>query len=371
MKVYHTADVHIGLKFGTYDSHVSKRLVEERFGVLERMVRKANEEQCAFFVIAGDLFENVSVPDKDVKRTVEILTMFTGEAVLVLAGNHDYCRDRNAKPWSTVVKHAENTNIYPLLSQDSRSFDLGGRNVVFYACPCPDRTSAEHQIGWVQDVEKDPSSLHIGIAHGNVEGLSLDDNHAYYTMTERELRDSGCTTWLLGHVHVPAPKKGLVGTPTYFMPGAPAPDSVRMSHPGHAWIITFDVEGNATYESDSQAEIRFARFSNALHSSHDITALTQKVESLPLSSLVIDLQLSGALDQADIDALSEWIGALQKRALHVSYDSNIKQRLTAESIAAEYPSGTLANLVLSELLADTDHPDDAHLAYDILRGGVR
>jgi hypothetical protein len=84
---------------------------------------------------------------------------------------------------------------------------------------------------------------------------------------------------------------------------------------------------------------------------------------------VIDLQLSGALDQADIDALSEWIGALQKRALHISYDSNIKQRLTAESIAAEYPSGTLANLVLSELLATTDHPDDVHIAYEVLQGG--
>jgi exonuclease SbcD len=371
MKIYHTADVHIGLKFGTYDAAVSKQLVEERFGVLERMVRKANDEECDFFVIAGDLFENVTVPDRDVKRTMEILSSFSGHAVLLLAGNHDYCKDRNAKPWSTVLKHAENTNIIPLLTAEIRTFEVDDQSVVFYACPCPARTSAEHQIGWVSDEPKDPTALHIGIAHGNLVGLSLDGNHAYYTMTEQELRAAGCETWLLGHVHVPSPKRGLVGSQTFFMPGAPAPDSVRMSHPGHAWILTFDGCELTQYESDSQATIVFQRFTSVLNSTHDVAALKQKVEALPLHTSIVDLQLSGALDQSDIDVVAVWIDHVKARALYMSYTQTIKRRLTAESIAAEYPTGTLPNLVLSELLADVEHPDDVHLAYEVLRGGVQ
>jgi exonuclease SbcD len=367
MKIYHTADVHIGLKFGTYDSNVSRRLVEERFGVLERMVLKANEEQCTFFVIAGDLFENVSVPDKDVKRTVEILSSFTGEAVLVLAGNHDYCRDRNAKPWSTVVRYAENTNIYPLLTAQCRAFDVRGRSIVFYACPCPDRTSSNHQIGWVQDIEKDPKAVHIGLAHGNVEGLSLDDNHAYYTMTEKELRGAGCTTWLLGHVHVPFPRAGTTGMPAFFMSGAPAPDSVRMSHPGSAWIIHFGTNGQASFVLDSQASIVFKRISMILSNADDVSMLQQRVHALNLADTILDLQLQGALDTSDLERLSLLIADLQRTTLHLSYTSSVKESLTAEMIASSYPTGTLQHRVLSALLSDVNHPDDVHIAFDILQ----
>lgn len=371
MKIYHTADVHIGLKFSTYDANVSKVLIEERFGVLERMVQRANEERCDFFVVAGDLFDGVSVPDRDVKRSIEILRLFEGEAVLLLAGNHDYCRDQSAKPWSTVIAQCENSNIYPLVKQGARPFHVDGKDVVFYACPCPDRTSSEHKIGWVAEEVKSPDALHIGLAHGNVEGLSLDDNHAYYTMTERELRDAGCTTWLLGHVHVPHPKRGTTGTPTFFMSGAPTPDSVRMSHPGHAWIISFDAQGNASYTSDMPASITFKRFTATLTSEIDLQHLQQAVNALPLSSAVLDLQLDGALEQAELDLVSTWLAVLEKKALHVTCESSIKQKLTAEMITSEFPDGTLPHALLTELLQNTEHPDDAHIAYSILKGGVK
>lgn len=371
MKIYHTADVHIGLKFSTYSASVSKVLVDERFGVLERMVNRANEEGCDFFVVAGDLFDSVSIPDRDVKRAIEILRLFSGQAVLLLAGNHDYCRDHTAKPWSTVLAQCENSNIYPLIKQGPRSFEVDGQDVVFYACPCPDRTSAEHQMGWVAAKVKSPNALHIGIAHGNVEGLSLDDNHAYYTMKESELRQAGCTTWLLGHVHVPFPTKGISGTPTFFMSGAPTPDTVRMSHPGHAWIITFDANGNATYKSDVQASITFKRITQTLTSEFDLRNLQQMVNALPLSTTVLDLQLGGALEQSDIDSVRSWLAGLDKMALHVSCDSTIKQKLTAQMITSEFPDGTLPHAVLSELLLDADHTDDAHIAYEILKGGAK
>ncbi|MBU3742035.1 MAG: hypothetical protein FGM24_07080 [Candidatus Kapabacteria bacterium] len=371
MKIYHTADIHIGLRFGTYDANVRSILIEERYAVLQRMVHSANANQCDVFVVAGDLFDHDRVADKDVRRAVDILASFTGHAVLLLAGNHDNCSDRSAKPWSTVIAHANNTSIYPLLSDEVLRFDINGEVVNFYACPCPDHTSKDHRIGWVAEHPKSSAELHIGIAHGNVVGHSLDDNHAYYSMTEEELKASGVKTWLLGHIHVPFPLPGTVGTPTFFMPGAPTPGSVRMRHPGQAWVITIDKDGEASYQADVQAGITFKRFTVAFSQSSDLQSLQHQVQLLPPSTTILDLQLSGMLVAQDLATLSTWLDDLTRTMLHVRYESTVKEQLTAEMIASKYPTGTLQERVLTDLLADADHPLDVHLAYEILQGGGR
>lgn len=367
MKIYHTADVHIGLKFSTYDSSVSKKLVEERFGVLERMVAAANSASCAFFVVAGDLFDTVNMLDKDVKRTAEILRGFDGEGVLVLAGNHDHTGHSSGKPWSTFTTAAEGTNIFPLLKAESRSFIVDDRTVTFYGCPCPAKTSDTHEIGWVGNVPKNPNELHIGIAHGNVVGLSLDANHDYYTMTEQDLRSAGCTTWLLGHVHVPTPKGGTAGTPTFFMPGSPAPDSVRQSNAGHAFVITFHDNGTVTYTSDVQAHIAFKRFTVEFSDRSTLQQLKQQVQSLTLDTTVLDLQLSGSLDEVELAELRSWIHALESKVLSLKTEINISERLSMQAIREMFPTGTLPERLLTELAQDDEHPNDVHLAFEILK----
>lgn len=367
MKIYHTADVHIGLKFGTYDTHVAKTLIEERFGVLERMITAANNASCAFFVVAGDLFDTVNMSDKDVKQTAEILSRFDGEGVLVLAGNHDHTGHPSGKPWSTFTAAAEGTNIFPLLKADTRSFTVDNKTVHFYGCPCPTKTADTHVIGWVANVPKNPNDLHIGIAHGNVAGLSLDANHAYYTMTEQDLRSAGCTTWLLGHVHVPTPQGGTAGTPAFFMPGSPTPDSVRQRHGGHAFIITFDADGTVTYESDMQAHVTFRRFTVEFSDASTLAMLQQQVRELPQRSTVLDLQLSGALDEAELKQLRAWLRELDTQVLCLKQEIAVTERLSMQAIRDMYPTGTLPERLLSELAMDHQHPNDVHLAFEILK----
>jgi len=371
MKIYHTADVHIGLRFSTYDTAVRNTLIEERFGVLQRMVASANNKNCDVFVVAGDLFDHDRVSDKDVRRTIDILAGFSGQAVLLLAGNHDYCSDRSAKPWATVIAHATNTNIYPLLSDDVLRLEIGGHGVNFYACPCPDHTSEANRIGWVAQQPKRADELHVGIAHGNVVGYALDDNHAYYSMTESELKESGVLTWLLGHIHVPFPEPGMIGTPVFFMPGAPTPSSVRMRHPGQAWVISIDGSGEASFVADSQAGITFKRFTVDFAHPADLQALQHAVQQLPPSTTMLDLQLSGTLPAQDLTTLAAWLEHLENTMLNVRCTATVKEQLTPALIAATYPTGTLQERLLSDLLADTDHPLDVHLAYEILQGGGR
>jgi len=46
---------------------------------------------------------------------------------------------------------------------------------------------------------------------------------------------------------------------------------------------------------------------------------------------------------------------------------NIKKKIDEDIIGAHYPQGTLAEQLLSKLLADQDHPNDVTLAHDLIQ----
>jgi hypothetical protein len=86
---------------------------------------------------------------------------------------------------------------------------------------------------------------------------------------------------------------------------------------------------------------------------------------------MLDLQLSGTLPAQDLTTLAAWLEHLENTMLNVRCTATVKEQLTPALIAATYPTGTLQERLLSDLLADTDHPLDVHLAYEILQGGGR
>jgi len=181
LRILHTADNHIGISFAQYPDLVRDRLLEERFSALERLVATANQREAHFLVVAGDLFDKQTVTKGQIERAVRILAAFEGEHVLVLAGNHDCYEGTDNKLWRWFRNACEGTCVLPMTEPTTKDFECDDSRVRFYACPCPVKHSNEHTIGWVADTDKDPEVLHIGIAHGNVEGLGLDADQRYST----------------------------------------------------------------------------------------------------------------------------------------------------------------------------------------------
>ena len=52
----------------------------------------------------------------------------------------------------------------------------------FYPAACRTLHSQDNMIGWVKNEEKNPNAIHIGIAHGNVDGLGRDEDGKYFNM---------------------------------------------------------------------------------------------------------------------------------------------------------------------------------------------
>jgi exonuclease SbcD len=365
LRILHTADNHIGLAFGQYPPAARERLIEERFASLERMVTTANDRKAHFFVVAGDLFDKTTVTNAQISRAATILSKFEGEAVLVLAGNHDFCEGPDSKLWKQFRSAAE-VRVIALTEQGVRDFESDDYKVRFHACPCPSKHGKEHTIGWVANAEKPSGMLHIGIAHGNVEGLGLDAEQRYFNMAESDFRNAGLHTWLLGHIHVPAPAPGTTGKPLYFMPGIHTPDSVKCRHPGHAWWIELDADGTCRHEQLTTGAIRFVRINSDLQHANAISELRNTCQSWDAPNTILDLQLTGRLREEESVELNSMLNAISPSFLNFSQDRDIASVLDTAAIAKRFPDGTLPSALLQALLSDDSHPGDAHIALDII-----
>lgn len=369
IRIVHTADNHIGLPFKQYPPDVAARLIEERFLALGRLVTVANERHAHFFVIAGDLFDSTRVKVGDIDRAAAVLRGFDGVAAIVVPGNHDHHANSEAGVWQRFRRATEADAHIDLLSDPAvKSYDVEGQAVHFFPCPCPSKTGADPTIGWVAEAAgRHATGLKIGIAHGNVTGLGLDAEGHYFNMEPTALEAAGIATWLLGHIHVPFPTSKSGERSPYFMAGTHTPDSIRCRHGGSAWVIECDAAGVTRYERLVPGRIAFRRLEKELVSADDVAGLVRACEALDRDSTVLDLQLSGRLSAAERAHLTAEIDRLRPEFLHLTDDlGDVHDRIDADQIEQRYRSGGLAQRLLTALLADTDHPDAATLAHQLI-----
>jgi len=368
IRILHTADNHIGLSFRNYPDHVRDKLVGERFDALGRLVETANSQQADFFVVAGDLFDSVRVPVRDVRQTAEILRGFAGTAVIVVPGNHDHYAGPETEVWKRFRQEIEAASNVDLLTlPEVKTYEINEQRVHFFPCPCPSKTGQNSTIGWVADAARQrPEGLRIGVAHGNVPGLGLDAEGQYFSMEPSVLESAGVTTWLLGHIHVPFPTAEQGERSPYFMAGTHTPNSLRCHHPGSAWWIECVGDRVLQHRRVSAGRIRFVRIDAQLSSANDVTAVLNACRELEPACTVLDLQFSGRLSTAERMTLEEGLEAIKADFLYVSDESEIHDRIDAARVAALYSDKGLAARLLTALLADTSHPDAATLAHELI-----
>ena len=377
IRIVHTADNHVDLKYSKYELVARGRLCKERLDSLARVVEVANVEQAHVLVIAGDLFDKHdprSVGPKIVKEVVTILAKFSGDRVLVLPGNHDFYEGSDSELWKQVRQESEeHDHIVVLDSPKPYECTINDHKVQFFPCPCPSKTSEKNVIGWVRGAEKNPSAVRVGIAHGNVEGLGLDTNDRYFNMTETELVTSGVHTWLLGHIHTPCPNgdRGY-GPRTLFMAGSTTPESVRRNSEGSVWIINVGTNGVETFKRVRTGKVSFKRITRhfiATDRSPAIQSLRKEIKNLDAQNCVLDLELEGELGDTELGELQGLIQETESTEtgfIQAFVTNDVKKRLSEQQIADEFPSETRASELLTHLLK-SPNPEDAAAALVAIR----
>ena len=195
----------------------------------------------------------------------------------------------------------------------------------------------------------------------------MDTNDNYFTMTMPDLEAIGLTTWLLGHIHVPFPTTSSGSNSQLFMAGTHTPDSVRCKHSGSAWLLDFEESQLKNYKKLSPGKLQFVRLDRSLHDINDISELQRTCDSLDPHAVLLDLKLAGQLSTDEQSELHKAIETIQKRFRTCTVDLDIKNKIDSGTIATLYPQGTLAERLLSTLLADSQHPNDVTLAHDLIQ----
>jgi DNA repair protein SbcD/Mre11 len=371
IRIVHTADNHIGLKFKgrSYSENVRQRLVQERFDALRRVVDHANARKAHFLVVAGDLFDSVSVPQRDIKTTADILKTFAGLHVVVLPGNHDFYEEGDSQLWAAFRKFFPGHQLLVLHERAPVELEVGDRKVVFFPAPCTSKHSNENAIGWVSRAAKDPQSLNIGIAHGSISQISPDFDENYYPMTQEELRGAGVVFWLTGHSHIqyPDPNAGLSNFEPFFIPSTHTPDGFDCSHAGNAWFIEVDREGTTKVESLRTGGLRFYDMQRDVHSAEDLQAFIAELKLLDESRSLLKITMTGRLSQNDLLALKSLVQDISGRFIHCEVETaGVALNVTRDFIDKTYARDSLPHQLLSRLAI---RPEDAlalQLAYEMM-----
>jgi len=362
MKLFATADLHLGMKFSTFGD-AGPDLSQARYGALERCVEAANKEKCELFIIAGDLFDRQNVASSDILKAAELLSGFAGSALLILPGNHDFFTGADGKPWGEFLRVMESSSVPVQLLSETRRYDLDHFDlpVSVFPGPCNKKHSSKDSISWIKDtpVKRDGSRLFLGLAHGSVEGYSPDTEGRYFPMTQAQLEQAPVDVWIVGHTHRPAPEEGTV-TPRFFIPGTPEPDGFDCRHQGGSWILECSGGNVVTYTRIGTGGYRFYEIEAEIERAGEIGAALS-VET-PEKSL-LSLYLKGALEKSEYDKLPAVFDDLRKRYFYLRTDvTNLDEVVNRQTVDDEFTAGSFPHRLLRALLEEGD-VEAAQIAY--------
>lgn len=364
LKILHTGDFHIGMVYGKQSTEVAQRYREARIEALQNVIRLADEEQCDYLVIAGDLFDHHPIHQVTVKVLQEVCQELEQCAcpVLVLPGNHDYYQNEEDELWKRFKEYSSDKII--LLNKCER---YECENAVFYPCPCHDRHSKENALAWLkEDIARCGDRPNIGIAHGALEGLSIDKEGRHYLMTRQELEGCKMDVWLLGHTHVPEPKEDYITDCRIFNAGTHQQTDISDNSDGSVFIIEIADDCTITAKKVHTGVIFFVRKERKIQHGETLESVLDKVkaEIKEPKNTTLRLTLSGTLLSEDYEQKGSIYQKYKQEFLWVDFkDDALKREITGEMIEAETMEGSIERKLLQNY---GDQPELLNLAYDLI-----
>ena len=368
LKFFVTGDNHLGLRYSSHDQAAIP--ASSRITAFNNMVKIANEEECALFVITGDLFENTySISKQEIKKLLETLSCFRG-IVVVLPGNHDYY-DKDVKVWQ-YFKEVMTLYDNILLLTDYRPYKLSvnGENVILYPALCTSlhSVSGQNNLDWIKKVKiENDGAYHIGIAHGAVEGETIDNEGQYFLMKRSELENIPVDAWFIGHTHVPFPRsltENFTSGNKIFNAGTHVQTDVSCNTEGQCFIIEIDENKNVRAKKIISGNLRFYRKNIEVTAGEMKNIINRELADIDDNS-VVDIVLSGAVSAGEYEDQNKIITEALSRFIEGTYnDYALSKLISKELIESEFPETSFSARLLGSLLSE---PKEAQLAYELLK----
>ncbi len=198
VKFVHAADLHIDSPLrglDKYEGAPAARLRAATRHALENLVALCIEEEAAFLLLAGDVFDGGW---KDFSTGLFFATQMTrlreaGIPVVIVRGNHDAA--------SSITKNLTlrlPDNVHELSSKKAETFELADAGVCVHGQSFAKQATTDDLAARYPDAVR--GAFNIGLLHTCLDGR---EGHDRYAPTSLEtMRAKGYDYWALGHVHV-------------------------------------------------------------------------------------------------------------------------------------------------------------------------
>lgn len=319
VRFLHTADWQLGMSRHFLAGDSAALFRQARIDVIKAMAALAAERDCAFAVVAGDVFESNQVSEDTVVRALDALGRFT-IPVLLLPGNHD-----PLEPGSVYTSPrflAERPDCVHVVEDQQPWRGIPGVEVI--GAPWPSRRPTRDLAAQaLETVPAADGTVRVLLAHGIVDTLAPDPHVPgllKLAPIEEAIADRRLHYVALGDRHsftVLGAERRVVYA------GAPEPTSYRETDPGRAVIVEVD-QARCELAAVRVGAWRFAELARTIDGADDIAALEAALSALgDLSRTAVKLKLSGTItlsEQAALEAALDGValraGALERPVRH-------------------------------------------------------
>ncbi len=361
LRFLHTADWQLGLRVRYIPGDAGARVRDARLAAVKRIGEVAAEQDVAFVVVAGDVFEHHGLKPATVRKAFDLLREFP-VPVYLLPGNHDpYTPDSLYR--SPLWLRECPDDVHVLASTEPVEVR---EDAHLLPCPILDRTvlgdPTEHLTGDFGPEE----GLRIGVAHGGVreilEGL-VDDEDELAVSIGMEAATRGRLDYLaLGDWH------GLfrVDDRTWHS-GTPEQTRFKEKEPGHVLVVEVAEPGAAPAVTPVPvAGLRWHQLRAELDGEAGLETLRGQLEEIPdKGDALVELFLAGTVDvdlRARLDEEVLEVARDRLRWLRVR-DDDLHSYVSEDDLQAIGGKGWVGDVV--KALAD-DEGDDAARALRLL-----
>lgn len=318
MRLIHTADWQIGKPFLRFGAK-AEGLRAARLDAIEQIGRLAMAEGVAYILVAGDVFDSDTPANVTLQAPLERMRNFPGVLWYLLPGNHDPHRPGGV--WERLGLLGVPANVRPVFS--AKPVALGDDG---FLLPAPLTSKAEtRDITARMDETATPAgAIRIGLAHGAIADFGSVDGDARNLIDPARAERAGVDYLALGDWH----RTQKINARTWYA-GTPEPDRHDSQSVGQALLVTIAQAGAVPVVEPRRVGTYHWRRA-AIH----LTELDQlateeaalRAADIPLSKLVLDLAVSGAVSIAGHRTVDDWIERLQAAVFHLDAALDLRLR---------------------------------------------
>lgn len=277
------------------DTEAQARFSEARIGAIRKIGHLAEEHDCSFVVVGGDVFETNFVDRQVIVRALDAMAESPDIDFYLLPGNHDPLNASSVFT-STTFTSRKPANAHVL---DAEGVHEVADGVDILAAPWWSKAPLEDLVARAIGSLPDGDSARIVVGHGALDTLSPDANDPSVIVladVEQAIADRRVQYVALGDRHSTT---SVGGTGRIWYSGAPEPTAFRETEPGNVLVVEIDGSDISVTEIPV-AQWSFHTLDVDLRTGADVVAFESVLSDMENKSVsIVQLKLVGQLSLGD------------------------------------------------------------------------